>query len=98
MTCETLWNLRMEISLCSMYYADFRNSFGIDEHAVCDFFDGYANYLQELMNGDEAGRGNNHFFDFLEQYDCPENLWNWYGCFENDPLPREPVDQPALAI
>ena len=69
MTCETLWNLRMEISLCSMYYADFRNSCGIDEHAVCDFFDGYANYLQELMNGDEAGRGNNHFFDFLEQYD-----------------------------
>ena len=42
MTCETLWNLRMEISLCSMYYADFRNSFGIDEHAVCDFFDGYV--------------------------------------------------------
>ena len=92
MTCETLWNLRMEIRLCSMYYADFRNSFGIDEHAVCDFFDGYTDYLEELMNSDEAGRGNNHFFDFLEQYDCPENLWNWYGCFEDDPLPIEPVD------
>lgn len=64
MTRETLWNLRMEICLCSLYYTDFRNSFGIDEHTVCDFFDGYADYLEELMNGDEAGRGGNHFFDF----------------------------------
>ena len=42
MTRETLWNLRMEICLYSLYYTDFRNSFGIDEHAVCDFFDGYV--------------------------------------------------------
>ena len=51
MTRETLLNLRMEICLCSLYYTDFRNSFGIDEHTVCDFFDGYADYLEELMNG-----------------------------------------------
>ena len=29
---EYLWELRQEIVLGSLYYADYRNSFGIDEH------------------------------------------------------------------
>lgn len=49
MTKDMLWQLRMEIRLCSLYYADYRNSFGIERRAVCDFFDGYADFLEELM-------------------------------------------------
>ncbi len=95
MTQEQLWQLREQISLCSLFYRDYRNTFGIDYHAVCDFFDGYAEYLTGLMNADETERGDNHFFDHLKQYDTPENLWDWYGCFEEDPLPLKPTEEEA---
>ncbi len=97
MTQEQLWQLRGQISLCSLFYRDYRNTFGIDEHAVCDFFDGYADYLSDLMNEDEPGRGDNHFFDYLKQYDTSENLWDWYNCLEEDPLPvvRDDDDEAA---
>lgn len=49
MTKDMLWRLRMGICLCSLYYADYRNSFDIDEHATSNFMDGYADYLSELM-------------------------------------------------
>lgn len=95
MTREQLWALRGQIPLCSLFYSDYRNTFGIGCHAVCDFFDGYADNLVELMNEDKPGRGDNHFFDHLNEYDCPDNLWNWYGCFEEDPLPFPANDEEA---
>lgn len=95
MTQKRLWQLRRQIPLCSLFYSDYRNSFDIDEHAVCDFFDGYADYLAELMNEDCPGRGNNFFYDYLEQYDTSENLWNWYCCFEEEPLPKMASEQAA---
>lgn len=95
MTPETLWKLRKEIMFCSLFVSDYRNSMGIDEHDVCDFFDGYAEYLAELMNYDEEGRGDNHFFDHVDQYDNPDNLYDWYGCFEWDPLPVICEDEEA---
>ena len=50
---------------------------GVEEHACCDFFDGYMEYIGELMAEDGLGA-----------YDTPENLENWYGCFcDEDPLP-----------
>lgn len=95
MTQSQLWTLRMEIPLCSIFYDDYRNTFGIDHHAVCDFFDGYADYLSELMNQDEHGRGDNHFFEHLSKYDTPDNLWDWYCCLEADPLPLPVCEEKA---
>lgn len=93
---EQLWELRMQIPLCSLFYRDYRNTFDIDCHAVCDFFDGYADYLSELMNDDAPGRGDDHFFDHLAQYDNPDNLWDWYCLLEDDPLPL-PVSEAIAA-
>lgn len=87
MTQEALWHLRKEIPLCSLFYTDYRNSFGIDCHPVCDFMDGYADYLDELMRESIPDYDDANFFDLLSLYDTPENLWDWYQCFEEDPLP-----------
>lgn len=97
MTREALWKLRMEIYLCSLYYADYRNSFGIDRHAVCDFFDGYADYLDALMQNSIPGYTDARFFVHLPKYDNAENLWDWYCCFEYDPLPLPVPDESEAA-
>lgn len=87
MTKETLWALRKQIVLNSLFIADYQNTFGIDSHAVCDFFDGYLDYLEEAMEKEVAGFKDEDFFVWLPRYDTPDNLWNWYGCFVDDPLP-----------
>lgn len=87
MTKECLWELRKQIKLCSLYYADYRNTFDIDEHDVCDFFDSYADYLEELMYEDIPGFDDATYFDHLSDFDNAENLWDWYGCYEWNPLP-----------
>lgn len=89
MTSEQLWALRKQIVLNSLYYSDYRNTFGIDCRVVCDFFDSYLSYLEELMADDSADYTDEDFFALLPRYDTPDNLWNWYGCYESDPLPRE---------
>jgi len=93
MTKDELWALRMEIRLGSLFYADYRNSFGIDEHPVCDFFDGYLEYLDQEMRELIPGYDDAHFFDHLPAYDTPENLWDWYGMLEDDPLPVTTKEQ-----
>lgn len=97
MTKDMLWQLRMEIRLCSLYYADYRNSFGIDRHAVCDFFDGYADFLEELMQEKIPDYNDADYFDRLPQYDNAENLWDWYCYFDEEPLslPVEAAEEAA---
>lgn len=46
-TKDELVELRKQIVLNSIYYADYRNDFGVDEHKVCDFFDGFVNSLYD---------------------------------------------------
>jgi len=87
MTSEMLWSLRKEIILNSLFIADYRNTFGIDPHVVCDFFDSYLSYLGEEMRITIPGYDDVHFFDHLPDFDTEENLWNWYSCYEDDPLP-----------
>lgn len=82
---KNLWALRKEISLCSLFVSDYRNTFDVDRHVCYDFFDGYSDYLQELM--EENGIPDERYFDELENYDTPENLYDWYCCFEEEPLP-----------
>lgn len=85
-TKENLWKLRQEIGLCSLFVADYQNSFGVEEHVCCDFFEGYADFLENLMIED-FGEDYDYFY-MLDEYDNPENLYNWYGCYaDGDPLP-----------
>lgn len=44
---EQLKKLRSEICVGSSYYADYRNSFEIDEHEVCDYAEGYESYISD---------------------------------------------------
>lgn len=82
---ETLWDLRKEISLCSIFVSDYHNTFGVDENICYLFFDSYGDYLQELM--EENGIPDEKYFEFLATYDTPENLYAWYSCYEEEPLP-----------
>ena len=44
---EQLKKLRSEISINSIYYSDFNNSFEIDCHEVSNYADGYLEHLKE---------------------------------------------------
>ena len=74
LTKEQLWALRQEIVLNSLYVADYRNSDGFDEHKVCDFFEGYVDFLQELAA--ETGTK-------WTVQDTPEHLYEWFLCFDD---------------
>ena len=87
LTQEQLWRLRRQIVLGSLYYSDYENSFGIDRYLVCDFFDSFLSFVSEQMQEDIPVYDDRHFFDHLPSYDNEENLWEWYGCYENNPLP-----------
>lgn len=80
-----LWALRQQITLGSLYFKDYRNELGVEEHTCFNFFDGYLDYLEELMK--EDGIPDDQAWDYLKYYNTREELWNWYGCFEEDPLP-----------
>ncbi len=107
---EFLWKLRQEIVLGSIYVADYRNSFGINEHKVCDFFTSFwDSFCEELAKEDglreEAERlaekrikenpnlrtpylKEDIYYDLsVKKYDNEETLLNWYGCFDDNPLP-----------
>ena len=76
MTEEQLWNLRKEVVAGSLYYSDYENSYDIDTKICCDFFDGYLDYLGELM--EEAGIADEDFWEKIDAFDNSENLYNWY--------------------
>lgn len=87
-----LWELRQQIVLNSLYVADYRNSFGIEEHKVCDFFDGYISFLTELEI-EKYGKELDNISAFFDEFDTEENLKSWYGCFCDDcPLPPRMVN------
>ena len=80
-----LKELREQIVLNSIYVHDYENNMGIEAKVCCDFFDGYVSYLQELEkeNGEDLD-----FDEFFDKYDTTDNLWDWYCCFEDEPLPH----------
>ena len=83
---KTLWKLRMEIVLGSLYYSDYANSFGFTVHSVHDFFDSYFDYLDELA---EEKFGINYTFDEALALDNIDNLYNWFGCYTTFPFEME---------
>ena len=85
-TKEKLWELRQEIKLGSLFIADYRNSFGVAPHKVCDFFDGFLEFVGEEMQVDCSSYDDAAFWNLRPDYDTPEYLLDWYSCFEEDPL------------
>lgn len=83
LTKEELCDLRNEIVLNSLYTSDYENTHHILPRDVQDFFDSYVEYLYELAeeDGEELD-----IMDLCAKYDNPNNLENWYNCFEDNPL------------
>ena len=86
LTKNKLWKLRQEIVLNSLFVADYQNSFGYTAKSVCDFFDGYMDYLDQLAIEEY---GNDRSLEQILSFDDAENLHNWDGCFESCPFKRE---------
>ena len=80
-TKEELWALRQQIVLNSLFISDYTNTFGIDEHSVCDFFDSFIDYAQTLEK--EAGLQEESTEEFFSRYDNPDFLWEWFCCYED---------------
>lgn len=81
-TKEDLMALRGEIVLNSLYTSDYNNSFGFKASCVCEFFDGYVSYLEELAEEDGYTDWDN-VFKMFDLYDNEENLYSWYCCFDD---------------
>ena len=73
---EQLAQLRKEISLTSVFVSDYENTLGIEPHEASAFFDGYADYLEELMK--ENGLTDSDFYTALKDYDTEDNLYCWW--------------------
>lgn len=71
LSIEKLLQLKGEIVLNSVFLADYRNTFDIDESEAYDFFSSYVEYLDELAK--ENGEGLD-IFDLVKKYDTKENL------------------------
>ena len=76
LTTKQLENLRKDIPLCSLYVDDYENRYNIDPKQVCMFFDGYADYLGEIMV--ENNIDCDAFFENLEEFDTIDNLCCWH--------------------
>lgn len=79
LTKEELWKLRNEIVLCSIFLADYKNSFGFKPIYLSQFFDGYEEYLCELIKED----GLSYSYEELIKRDTPENLYDWRNCSDD---------------
>lgn len=93
---KTLWGLRCEVTPNSAFLADYRNTYGVTREACCNFFDGYKEYLKELMEYD--GIPDTWYSEAIKTYDSPDNLFGWYCCFAKEPLPvRRPKEKVTAA-
>lgn len=79
LTSRELWQLRNEITLNSVYVADYKNSFRFNAKDICEFFDGFVDYLCSEAKED----GITDFKVALEKYDNEEFLYTWFLCFDD---------------
>lgn len=54
LSAEELQKLRKEITIGSIYFDDYNNSFGVDKYEVSDWCDEYIKYLQSLCGGGDV--------------------------------------------
>lgn len=73
--------LRKEITLNSLFLRDYENSLGYDVDSVYYFFDGYAEYLHELLMNEGKT------WNDLDDVDTDENLEAYIYFFEADTFP-----------
>lgn len=81
---EELWQLREQVILGSLYFIDYINDFNIHEKDVCYFFEGYENFIFELI--DESGfvsTKDETRFDEFRKYDTPDTLERWHNCYDD---------------
>jgi len=81
LTSSELWKLRDEITLNSIYVADYENSFRFNAKCICAFFDGYVDYLFELAEEDKFPVDDE--FAVFDKYDTEDNLYNWFCCYDD---------------
>ena len=74
-----LAQLREQVCLGSLFYGDYENDMGLNSHLVCDFFDGFINYYEDVPQ-DEWESSNKNSMDY--PYDTIENLWHYYCTIE----------------
>ena len=77
-----LWKLRKEVCVNSLFLSDYENSFGIKEEEVCDFFNGYLDFLEEEMIEDHKDYTDDMFWDLFNKYDTYHNVNEWAACIE----------------
>lgn len=71
-----LWELRQQIVLNSIFIKDYENDFEFDPNSICNFFDGYIEYILDIAA--EDGNGDLGMNEILKRYDNPDNLFDYY--------------------
>lgn len=78
-----LWDLRKDIILNSIYIADYENSLDIDPDDVYNFFNGWLEYIDGLIEEDMCNRNIDlntlSYWDEVKKYDNIDCLWNYYN-------------------
>lgn len=82
-----LKRLRSDVVLNSLFVADYNNRYNLDTHEVCNFFDGFMDFIDTLCR--EAWEGTDQSMSYDEywtkniwHFDTPENLWDYYCMVE----------------
>ena len=88
LTTDQLSKLRKDITLNSTFTSDYENSLGIDSQLVQNFFDGYIEYLSEMIQEDIGEDkydelDDNDWYNYINKYDTLENLEHYYNNIEN---------------
>ena len=86
-----LWQLRKEVCLNSIYYADYYNKFNICSHKAINFFDWYLDFLCNKDNWENFKLNENctipntitdeNFIEIINCFDNKENLF-WFKTYE----------------
>jgi len=79
---QKLWNIRKDITLDSIWFCDYENRYGYSPYVMYQFFDGFLDYIDELMKENGQNIHEDYFFHWLPLYDNKETLWRWYCCFD----------------
>lgn len=81
LTSAELWAIRSKVVVNSVYLADYENQYGISEVSLCNFFDGYYDYMWELAEL-EYGKDVKETKVF-EEFDTEDTLYGWFNCHED---------------
>lgn len=73
---EKLWKLRNEIVLNSLFFSDYKNSFGIPMRDCGNFFDGFIGNC--FIIEEENENGLTIFQDIMDKYDNENDLWDYF--------------------